>query len=497
MSQPKEIELKFQLSSPKEIRAILADELFAGQEKKEATTLYSTYYDTEDLRLNQNKIAYRIRKTAEGLEATAKSGVDDSKGLFVRNEWNAPIRTRRFSSQVFAGTPIGVKLFEIVGNAEVKPLFRTQFKRTVINYEKDDLSAEIAFDQGKILAQEGKQEAILEMEMELKAGDINQLLSLGQTVAAKYPLHFGLQSKYERGLILSGIETAPPPSPDVQIEKDESLQSGIQKMMLAAFQTILYMHQWFLLSPQEVESVHQLRVSIRQLRSLCSFVKPFVEEEPYAQVQSLLREMAQQLAEMREMDVLAEEYMQAAENAKGFLNKQSALLKMIGEKRLSEQEQIHAIFLSGVNTPKLLAVLAWIYEPHWKKEHAQVPFEAYVDEQIAKRKKKISRALKTIDMHQIEQVHPVRIQGKKLRYLLKVMKKQLKKPQLRLLKDLDVLQELLGSICDIEVQIPYLKSFGVGSRSIKLHKELALMAGYRLSRLDGMHEEAKNFRFSD
>ena len=79
----------------------------------------------------------------------------------MRNEWNAPIRTRRFSSQVFAGTPIGVKLFEIVGNAEVKPLFRTQFKRTVINYEKDDLSAEIAFDQGKILAQEGKQEAIL------------------------------------------------------------------------------------------------------------------------------------------------------------------------------------------------------------------------------------------------------------------------------------------------------------------------------------------------
>lgn len=73
MSQSKEIELKFQLSSPKEIRAILADELFAGQEKKEATTLYSTYYDTEDLRLNQNKIAYRIRKTAEGLEATAKA----------------------------------------------------------------------------------------------------------------------------------------------------------------------------------------------------------------------------------------------------------------------------------------------------------------------------------------------------------------------------------------------------------------------------------------
>ncbi len=34
MSQSKEIELKFQLSSPKEIRAILADELFAGQEKK-------------------------------------------------------------------------------------------------------------------------------------------------------------------------------------------------------------------------------------------------------------------------------------------------------------------------------------------------------------------------------------------------------------------------------------------------------------------------------
>lgn len=267
-------------------------------------------------------------------------------------------------------------------------MFRTQFKRTVINYEKDDLSAEIAFDQGKILAQEGKQEAILEMEMELKAGDINQLLVLGQAIAFKYPLHFGLQSKYERGLILSGIETAPLPSPDVQIEKDESLQSGIQKMMSAAFQTILYMHQWFLLSPQEVESVHQLRVSIRQLRSLCSFVKPFVEEEPYTQVQSLLREMAQQLTEMREMDVLAEEYMQAAENAKGFLNKQSALLKMIGEKRLSEQEQIHTAFLSGVNTPKLLAVLAWIYEPHWKKSMRRYPSKLMWTNKLPSEKRK-------------------------------------------------------------------------------------------------------------
>ena len=495
MSEPKEIELKFLLNSPKEIKAILSDELFDDQAKMEGTMLHSTYYDTEDMRLNQNNIAYRIRKTAQGLEATVKSGADDSKGLFVRNEWNAPIRTRRFSSQVFAGSPIGVKLFEVVGNAEVKPLFRTQFKRTIIHYEKDGLTAEIAFDQGKVLAQDGGQEAILEMEMELKAGSIDRLLALGEAVTSKYPMHFGTQSKYERGLMLSGAEVARTSSTKVQIEKVERLQTGIQKMMLAAFQAVLYNHRWFLLSPQEVESVHQLRVSIRQLRSLCSFIKPFVAEEPYTQVQNTLREFAQQLAQMRELDVLAEEYTQAAENSKGFLNRQSALLKLIDEKRLASQEQVHALFSSGINTPKLLSVLAWIYEPQWIEEHAQVEFESYVDEQIAKRKKKIVRALKTIDMHDIAQVHPVRIQGKKLRYLLKVMKSQLKKPQLRLLKDLDGLQELLGGICDIEVQIPYLKSLGAHSRSVKLHKELALMAGYRLSRLDDMHEKAKNFRF--
>src|SRR5699024_6810249 len=56
----------------------------------------------------------------------------------------------------------------------------------------------------------------------------------------------------------------------------------------------------------DCDIIHNLRVSIRELRVLLIFIKPIIDEETYDTMNSPLREAAQVFGPIRELDVLTE-----------------------------------------------------------------------------------------------------------------------------------------------------------------------------------------------
>lgn len=87
----------------------------------------------------------------------------------------------------------------------------------------------------------------------------------------------------------------------------------------------------FLETPDEPESVHQLRVKIRLFRSLLSFLSPFLDKAEYLKYKEDLRGLMRRLSRIREIDVALEEWTEIFQKNVVFLGDLSL---PIGKRRL-------------------------------------------------------------------------------------------------------------------------------------------------------------------
>ena len=87
-------------------------------------------------------------------------------------------------------------------NDALVPVFATRVRGHARQLDLPDASVEIAFDEGMIEAG-GRQEALSEIELELKSGNAGILFDLGAQLLDAAPLQVGTRSKAERGYALA------------------------------------------------------------------------------------------------------------------------------------------------------------------------------------------------------------------------------------------------------------------------------------------------------
>ena len=207
MKENQEIELKLRLTDDSLYETIVAGKLLPElnlAEEWQVLDFYTTYFDTQDYRFLQHGISLRLRQSGEKYVATVKSSGTVQGGLHIRDEYNVELAEAAFSVQVFAGLPIGAQLAKILEGESLLPLFSTVFRRYAMDVTMPDNSEiNVAVDRGAIVCGE-KSEPICEIELELKSGDVTSLLKLGDALSRRYPLILENQSKYGRGLLLSG-----------------------------------------------------------------------------------------------------------------------------------------------------------------------------------------------------------------------------------------------------------------------------------------------------
>ena len=205
-----EIELKYKIETKAQMDAIWNDEFIASMEEKdsrEELKIQAVYFDTEEFLLQKKHIAFRIRKEGDSMVGTLKwkDLNQSSAGLYVREEINVPINNEEYLSApnpaIFSQSEVGRELMETIGEKPLIGIFETVFLRRRLKIEIGNTICEVALDRGEILAA-NETTIISELEIELNAGNKEDLLEIGEKIAMKYNLEPEPKSKYARAISL-------------------------------------------------------------------------------------------------------------------------------------------------------------------------------------------------------------------------------------------------------------------------------------------------------
>lgn len=208
-----ETELKLRFSSSEEMMKLWRAEWFADIliPNSEKTEYYDTkYYETKDRSLLEFSASIRVREIRDGdFVHTVKIGGTSRDGLHQRYEWNLETTEDEFDAETFAlhaisdGDPAEIltAVLDSISGKELIPICRTSFERTLSLAGFGDSLLEVCFDFGTLYAK-NEQEKLCELEIELKQGDVRDVLSLGEEIIAKTNAVRDDRGKYARCLAL-------------------------------------------------------------------------------------------------------------------------------------------------------------------------------------------------------------------------------------------------------------------------------------------------------
>jgi triphosphatase len=203
-----EIEMKYSVPSRDAADDIWEDcfaSPLADRGSAEKVVMKAVYFDTPDRVLAAHDAAVRVRSEGGISFATLKWNGRSEDGLHEREEINVPVSGEssfiKLDSDMFSESPEGRELMRLTEGKELINLLETRFLRRRMRLDFGESVIELAIDTGSIITDAGEA-PILELELELFAGDSGDLKSLGSELEEKYGLAPLNVSKFGRGLAL-------------------------------------------------------------------------------------------------------------------------------------------------------------------------------------------------------------------------------------------------------------------------------------------------------
>lgn len=241
-----EIELKF-IATPQAAES-LGSRLAAWPHQYSAPlALTNTYFETPDNQLRRWDMGLRIRGIGEAYEMTLKVAGQTLGGLHQRPEYNVEL-TRpeldiaRLPAEIW---PEGCDLNAL--QQQLKPLFTTHFKRErwLVTFGNSEI--EVALDRGEVSAGEFS-EPLQEIELELKQGDLADVLALAAELGQAEGLRLGSLSKAARGYWLAQGKPQQPvrPLPVLQAKPKATVEEGMQAALTLALKQWQYHEELWL-----------------------------------------------------------------------------------------------------------------------------------------------------------------------------------------------------------------------------------------------------------
>ena len=265
--------------------------------------LETVYYDTSDRLLYQHGISLRVRRSGKHFVQTLKLLPKLGQPL-TRRQWEAPIDSVTPDLAQFPAHEVGDPVSALTNDALV-PVFATKFRRHARQLDLPDASVEIAFDEGTIAAG-ARSEVLSEIELELKSGNAGVLFDLGTQLLDAAPLQVGTRSKAERGYALAfDIEPPAAKAEPAGISAGQAVDDVIAQLVGACWHHILKNHA---VAERGVdpEGVHQMRVALRRLRTICALFRREIPSPAFRAINSEARWLMRELGSVRDLDVFTE-----------------------------------------------------------------------------------------------------------------------------------------------------------------------------------------------
>lgn len=182
--------------------------------------MHSIYYDTVEGDLNQRMATLRVREENDNKVMTVKLGEKSSASLHQRLEWNLSISDNTWDPDLEDGFDLQAflkyavsdgdpddelqEILELIDGKPLIPVCEASFTRVSWDIGYGDTLMELALDDGYLKGGE-LEEKLLELELELKEGDVRDLIELGESLQEHLPLVPEGKSKYARCLDLLNL----------------------------------------------------------------------------------------------------------------------------------------------------------------------------------------------------------------------------------------------------------------------------------------------------
>ena len=432
--------------------------------KPQELTVADIYFDTPDLRLRHCAIGLRVRRVNGGWIQNMKSGTSVQGGLHTRHEWESPV----------AGpAPELTRLRALVDDKHVRrgvlaapsleqrlaPVFTTRVKRMVwdLRLEAGD-RIECALDYGRLECGD-KKTPISELELELKSGDPAHLFDLAIALQRDIPLHIGNHSKADRGYALLAARSP------IAV-KATSLVLSANMTVEQAFQAIasncithMQANAEGVASVHDVESVHQMRVGMRRLRSALGMFKGLLHLPD--ELQQELDWLAGQLGDARDWDVLTGATLPAV--ARDMAN--PAQVTDVQRAATDKAHELHVAAALAAGSARytrlVLSTTRWVQAMGWHDDETATDA---MRKRLTKPVIKFAHKILKRDQHRLqtraanlraatpEARHRVRIAAKKTRYAAEFFTSLFARKTVRpYIKGLAGLQDELGFLNDASV----------------------------------------------
>lgn len=425
MSTAMEIELKLLLDANDNER-LRQHPLVAAHSDGQSShqNLLARYFDTADFALRRQQAGLRVRQIDGMWIQTMKAGGSVHGGLHQRNEWEGPVKR--------AWPELG-KLKKMMGadadwhallDGDLAKRLETQF---TVRVERDkwdvrvgDDDIELVLDHGSVEHQEHSS-PVNEIELELKSGSPQGLYAFALALLDDIPLRLSNTSKAERGYALcsqSGTIVSKARAP--VLPAGASVLQGMQAVVDSCLQQI-QANEDGVIHTDNPESVHQMRVGVRRLRSALKLFDGAAPCPP-----ELLEEidwLGGVLGGARDWEVLSGGTLQRLADSPAALRHLLAIQQpVLLQAKLARRDAAQAL-LSPRYTRLLLRFCSWLLELPAQAELDGAtlarPLQKFARDTIKRNQQRLLARGKAIAADgDAASLHRLRIAGKKARYAL-------------------------------------------------------------------------------
>lgn len=412
----------------------------------------SIYFDTPDLALSKAGLSLRIRRSGRKRVQTVKADGAGAAGLFVRAEWERPVR----NDQPVLDDANPVRALPGGAADAVGPLFEVRIERRGWTVRENGATVELVLDRGEAAAGE-RTTPICEVELELKQGDPAALFALARRIDAVAPVRLGVQSKAERGYRLAG--------PAANMVKAEPVMLAGEMTAAGAFRQIVQscvrqfrLNEALLLVGRDAEALHQARVALRRLRSALAIFKPMLAGSASAALGGELRWLAAELGQARDLDVLLD---RAGPDA---------LHGRVAAAREAAYDRVGEVLASPRARALMIDVAEWTVGGDWLRaadtqSERDATARDFAVSALDRFRRKVRKDGRDLDRASDEARHEVRKDAKKLRYASEFFAslfehRRERRRHRKFVAALEQLQDQLGALNDLATAPELLEKLG-------------------------------------
>lgn len=225
----------------------------------------------------------------------------------------------------------------------------------------------------------------------------------------------------------------------------------------------------FFENPDDIETMHKFRVSIRTLRSLLAFVAPWQEPTQNKEAQELLKVMVADTSRLRELDVLTEQ-------AKEMEGATAEFIEFCENEAANERARVAKVLSSKKTAKRLEAISGELHDIRWRKRvNAEGLEQTEVRARFDALAAELEEDLASLDLADVEKTHDVRKSAKRVRYDAEKFSALVGDDAVDVAKDMTAHQDNLGAICDARVNIDIINGIDVDSLPEPVAWDLAFL----------------------